>query len=83
MQLISGRATEGYSASDLNNLAKEAALCPLRELSPEELQIIPVDKVRKIKFVDFKNALKKIRTSVDLKSLDKLQEWNKKYGDVS
>jgi hypothetical protein len=31
------RATAGYSCSDITSLAREAALCPIRELGPEHL----------------------------------------------
>ena len=37
--------TEGYSAADLTNLAKEAAMGPVRELPPETLRKIEPSQV--------------------------------------
>jgi spastin len=50
------RATEGYSASDLTALCKEAALGPVRELGAA-IANIRVESIRPIQLKDFENAL--------------------------
>ncbi|RUS31577.1 hypothetical protein BC938DRAFT_477535 [Jimgerdemannia flammicorona] len=73
------KLTEGYSGSDMSELAKEAALGPLRELG-DSLLDIPADDVRPIEFRDFRGALSTIRTSVPQESLRAFEKWNDKFG---
>lgn len=40
------RATNGYSGSDLTALCHEAAMGPIRELSPEQIKTITPDEIR-------------------------------------
>ncbi|CAL8139894.1 unnamed protein product [Orchesella dallaii] len=75
--------TDGYSGSDLTNLAKDAALGPIRGINSEELKSLDVSKVRRIALKDFKESLKKVRPSVSPNVLRTLETWNKSYGDVS
>ena len=42
---ISSRHTEGYSGSDLNALAKDAALGPIRELSVSQVKEMDANRV--------------------------------------
>lgn len=38
--------TKGYSGSDMDGLCREAALGPIREIPPSEIQNIALDSVR-------------------------------------
>ncbi|XP_039257324.1 spastin-like [Styela clava] len=75
--------TELYSGSDLTELAKDAALGPVREMSQDQLVSIDVKQMRPIKYKDFEHSLKKIRPSVSTKLLKIYEEWNAKFGDNS
>ncbi|XP_078590990.1 spastin-like isoform X4 [Branchiostoma floridae x Branchiostoma japonicum] len=77
------RQTEGYSGSDLTNLAKDAALGPIRELDPAQVKSMPADKIRNIRYSDFVDSLKRIRRSVPQNSLSSFEQWNRDYGDMS
>ena len=46
LPLFYTRQTSGYSGSDLNALAKDAALGPIRELSVSEVQAMDASRVR-------------------------------------
>lgn len=71
--------TEGYSASDMNELAKDAALGPLRELGDDVLHV-GADAVRPINFKDFVSAQATVRASVSPESLAQYERWNEQYG---
>ncbi|KAH8550602.1 neuronal spastin [Umbelopsis sp. PMI_123] len=73
------RQTEGYSASDMNELAKDAALGPLRELGDDVLHV-GADAVRPINFKDFMSAQATVRASVSPQSLAQYEHWNEQYG---
>ncbi|KAL1006150.1 hypothetical protein UPYG_G00068460 [Umbra pygmaea] len=75
--------TEGYSGSDLNSLAKDASLGPIRELRPEQIRNMSANEVRDILFCDFMESLKKIKRSVGPQTLDLYVRWNKDYGDTT
>ncbi|XP_050311713.1 spastin isoform X1 [Anthonomus grandis grandis] len=75
--------TEGYSASDLTALAKDAALAPIRELQPEQVKQLDPSAVRSITMGDFLDSLKRIRRSVSPQSLVGYEKWSLQYGDVS
>ncbi|XP_045166158.2 spastin-like isoform X2 [Mercenaria mercenaria] len=77
------KLTDGYSGSDLNALAKDAALGPIRELSLSEVKEVDASKVRPVKLSDFLESLKKIRKSVPPETLMKYTEWNNQYGDMN
>lgn len=77
------RETEGYSASDLTALAKDAALGPIRELGLNEIKCMDAKKLRDISICDFKDSLRRIRQSVPPETLQKLENWNRQYGDIS
>ncbi|XP_013069581.2 spastin-like isoform X2 [Biomphalaria glabrata] len=77
------KQTEGYSGSDMNALAKDAALGPIRELSLHEVKSMDANKVRPIQASDFRESLKRIRRSVPLESLGRYEEWNRTYGDIT
>jgi len=77
------RETEGYSSSDLTALAKDAALGPIRDLDQNLVRTVDVSKVRKISVRDFSDSLRRIRCSVPGDLLNRLQQWNRQYGDIS
>ena len=77
------RETEGYSSSDLTALAKDAALGPIRDLDPNLVKSVDVNKVRKITVHDFVDSLRRIRCSVPAELLQKLTYWNRQFGDIS
>ena len=77
------KRTQNYSGSDLANLAKEAALEPIRSLKPDEICKIDVDAVPAIGYNHFLSALNRIRPSVNLNLLAGYSNWNKSYGDCS
>ncbi|XP_071079422.1 spastin-like isoform X2 [Haliotis cracherodii] len=77
------RLTDGYSGSDLTAVAKDAALGPIRELSINEVKNLDANKVRNIQLSDFGDALKRIRRSVPLDTLEKYERWNGEYGDIT
>lgn len=75
--------TEGYSASDLTALAKDAALGPIRELQPEQVKEMDPNALRSITINDFLDSLKRIRRSVSPQSLVAYEKWSLQYGDMS
>jgi len=75
--------TANYSGSDLKQLAKEAAYEPIRSMSVTTLKTVGVDDVPPITGAHFISAMKRIRPSVDTKSLSVFVDWNSKFGDVS
>lgn len=77
--------TDGYSASDITALAKDAALGPIRDLcgNSDGIKNVKPKNVRKIKFEDFSNSLNKIRRSCVDSSIEKLVKWNREHGDIS
>jgi len=75
--------TDGYSSSDLTALAKDAALGPIRDMDPNLLKSVDVNKVRKITIRDFFDSLRRIRCSVPAELLQKLTQWNRQFGDIS
>lgn len=75
--------TELYSGSDLTELAKDAALGPVREMTDDQITSIDIRQLRPIEFQDFTHSLRKIRPSVSTKMLKVYDEWNSKFGDNS
>jgi spastin len=75
--------TANYSGSDLTALAKDAALGPVRELGPEQVKNVDVNRMRKINVQDFQDSLKRVRKSVSTTTLAIYEKWNQEYGDIS
>lgn len=73
------RRTDGYSGSDLNSLATEAAYGPIREKSLEDLKVLTKNSIRPISYNDFINSLSQIKVTPP-KDLADLENWNKMYG---
>eukprot|EP01065_Artemidia_motanka_P035284 TRINITY_DN43199_c0_g1_i1.p1 TRINITY_DN43199_c0_g1~~TRINITY_DN43199_c0_g1_i1.p1 ORF type:complete len:960 (+),score=196.90 TRINITY_DN43199_c0_g1_i1:65-2881(+) len=74
--------TEGYSGRDLDELGKEAAKVPLREMTREEMRRANADagRVRKLTLADFRKALAAARPSTDTALLQQFEKWDKDYG---
>jgi SpoVK/Ycf46/Vps4 family AAA+-type ATPase len=73
------RRTDGYSGSDLNSLATEAAYGPIREKSLEDLKFITKNAIRPISYADFLTSLSQIKVTPP-KALQELEDWNRMYG---
>lgn len=76
------KRTEGYSGSDLTAVCHEAAMGPIRELTPEQLQTIKSADIRGISEKDYIDALKVIRPSVTASNLAQFVDWASQYGTV-
>nr|CAB3266511.1 spastin-like [Phallusia mammillata] len=74
---------ENYSFSDLTALAKDAALGPIRELPPELFETIDAKKMRKIRFDDFLQSVKRIRPSVSHDLMRTYERWNNEHGQTT
>jgi spastin len=72
-------STEGYSASDLTALCREAALGPVRELGAA-IASVPVDKIRPVCLQDFAEALQVIRPSLSKEQLKAFEAFTREYG---
>jgi spastin len=75
-------ATDGYSASDLTALVKEAAMAPLRELSSSVLVRVRPEEVRGLRLADFSAALKTVRPSVAPAQLAAYEAFTRDFGAV-
>lgn len=75
------RATDGYSASDLTALCREAALGPVRELGPA-IASVRADRIRPVRLPDFSAALAVIRPSLSREQLRAFEEFTRDYGTV-
>jgi len=49
--------TDGYSCADMQALIKDAAMEPVRELSPDKLLDIKQSEIRPLKVTDFEKAI--------------------------
>jgi len=90
-----GKETDGYSGSDLKNLAIAAAYCPLRELleiekkrmseatTDIEKESVELPPVRSISMADFISAMKQVTpsTHAESASTSELQKWNEQFGE--
>ena len=77
---IIGAQTEGYSGADMANLAKEAAMGPIRSLDYSKIDQIDAAEVRPISGDDFTDALRVVKASVSNQDLDMYLDWNEKFG---
>jgi len=75
--------TEGYTCSDLTNLARDAALAPVREISTAQLATIKPQDIRHIQLQDFVKSSERVRKSLSTECLNSFEKWNKAFGDIS
>jgi len=75
--------TEGYTCSDLTNLARDAALAPVREVSTTQLATIQPQDIRNIQLQDFVKSAERVRKSLNTETLNSFEKWNKAFGDIS
>nr|CCD15819.1 unnamed protein product [Trypanosoma congolense IL3000] len=75
-------ATDGYSGADIKQLCREAAMCPLREVTMK-LTDVSLSDLRPIQREDFLQALRHIRPSVGAAEVQRYVEWNKQFGSFS
>ncbi len=73
--------TQGYSGSDITNVAREALMRPIRDLDAEgkftaEMELI----VRKVNRSDFLEALKHIKPVVSSNELGQFRKWTEEFG---
>jgi len=77
------KMTDGYSCSDLTNLAKDAAMAPLREIPTAQLVTIKPEDMRQIGLKDFVKSRDRVRASLSPGCLASLEKWNQAFGDIS
>jgi len=77
------RRTEGYSASDITALCKEAAMAPIREIPPAQFATFKAENLRPICEADFVTAIQRVRPSVSGDSLGRFDQWSAKFGTQS
>ena len=75
--------TEGYSGSDLAQLAKDAAFEPIRNLDVEKISKMGKNEIPAIEMKHFVASMGRIRPSVDKESLGIYVRWTQKFGDIS
>ena len=73
------RQTDGYSASDITGLCKEAALGPIRDIGRSIVTAQAAD-VRPVVVRDFEAALRVVRPSVSKEALRACEKWSKEFG---
>ncbi|KAL7748464.1 putative 26S proteasome subunit yta6 [Sorochytrium milnesiophthora] len=74
--------TDGYSASDITALAREASLGPIRELGDKIMSVANEAAIRDINYRDFKDALTRIKASVSKQNLVALDKWSQQFGSL-
>ena len=73
-------STDGYSASDITALCKEAAMGPVRDIGVDMLRNAAVQDVRPMVLRDFQAALRIIRASVSKEALELCAKWSEEFG---
>jgi spastin len=73
-------ATEGFSANDLRELCKEAAMGPIRAASVQRLASMKESDLPPIEMGHLREALKNITRTVSTKTIRELEQWNEEYG---
>ena len=78
--MVIAKETFGYSNGDLQELCREAAYEPVRELSTQE--ILKIEKFRDVTFQDLKKAVLKIRGTLSQKVVKEMEDWNNQFGGI-
>ena len=78
------KITDGYSCADMQAMIREAAMMPVRELSPEELmKIEDKSKIRDLTVDDFSKAASNQPPSVSAKTIKEFDDWIKEKGQAA
>jgi vacuolar protein-sorting-associated protein 4 len=73
--------TQGYSGSDITNVAREALMRPIRDLDAEGKFASGAEiNVRTVNRMDFLEALKHIKPVVSSNELGQFQKWTEEFG---
>ena len=75
--------TAHYSGADLRALCGDAAMAPIRELSPDQISgpnAVHASQVRPVKFEDLIGACDRTRPSVGAAQVAELEAWNREFG---
>lgn len=78
--------SEGYSGRDIANLCREAIMFMIREQNPklEELTPAQIEKYamnyRSLTKEDFDHAFSKVKSSVNMETIKKYEEWGNEIG---
>jgi SpoVK/Ycf46/Vps4 family AAA+-type ATPase len=72
--------TANYSGADLFALCGDAAMAPVRELTPDQIQTIDPKDVRAVGFTDLREACDRTRPSVGAAQVAELVRWNDEFG---
>lgn len=70
--------SRGYSGADIQELCKEAAMNPLRNIP--DIREVNLDDIRPLEVIDFTQALRVVKATVNPRDLSSLEEWNDSYG---
>lgn len=74
------KSLEYYSASDIANLVKEAAMEPLRHYSCVQVTGLSKHEIRAVTLKDLENAKQSVLPSLTKKDVTFFVEWEKKFG---
>jgi SpoVK/Ycf46/Vps4 family AAA+-type ATPase len=75
--------TANYSGADLRALCGDAAMGPIRELPPDQIQTIDVSAVRPVNYKDLREACERTRPSVGAAQVAELERWNSEFGSFA
>lgn len=75
------KGLEGYSASDVAAVVKDAALGPIRELG-KSIFTASTSSIRPIVLRDLSEGAARIKSSVDAKAVRECEAWDGQYGAV-
>jgi spastin len=69
--------SEGYSCADLKCISQEAAMYPIRDIPPDQLQNTTDSQIREVQLKDFIDAFKKSPPTVSKPTLEQFEKWHK------
>jgi katanin p60 ATPase-containing subunit A1 len=78
--------SEGYSGRDISNVCREAIMFMVREQNPKLEELTPAQienyamNCRSLTSEDFEHSFAKIRSSVNLETIKRYEEWGKELG---
>ena len=62
---------EGYSASEITDIIKEASMLPIRELSRKMIETVEKKNIRAVRYEDFRPVIKKKKPLLSKEDLKK------------